>query len=137
MFSRSGAAASLRVCSGEQLILTCQTTQDQLVFWNIYVPYYNRSYSRLHANEGVREVTHEVVDAMVTLTFVRISESGVFPLVSQLSISNAATSLNGTMINCTEYSLRNVILQREIHIISSINRKYYDMKHVVSIYPLP
>ena len=113
------------MCPGEQLTLTCQTAQDQFVAWNIYVPYYNRSYSRLHANEGIREVTNEVVDAMVTLTFMRISEPGVFPLVSQLSINNAATSLNGTMINCTEHSLRNIILQRTIHIINGSNRKYH------------
>ena len=97
------------------------------MIWNINVPYYNKSYNRLHGNEGVREVTHEVVDSLVTLTFERISESGVFPLVSQLTINNAATSLNGTMINCTERTLRNIILQRVIHIIDGHNRKYHDM----------
>ena len=95
--------------------------------WNIYVPYYNRSYPRLHANEGVREVTREVVDSLVTLTYMRISESGVFPLVSQLTINNAATSLSGTIINCTEHTLRNIILQRVIYIIDGRNRKCHDM----------
>ena len=115
------------MCPEEQITLTCRTTQDELVEWHIYVPHYNRSYRRLHANEGLREVTRERVDSMATLSFVRISDSGVLPLVSQLSINNATITLNGTMINCTEISLthqRNITLQRIIHIIDGDNGKY-------------
>ena len=112
MIFEIGAASSPNaVCPDEQLILTCHT-QDQLLAWNVYIPHYNRSYGpKLYAYEGARDTFSVEVEAMVTLTFDRISESGVFPLVSQLSINNVATQLNGTMINYTELTLENIILR--------------------------
>ena len=121
-----GAASSLNVtavCLGEQLTLICQTTRDRCLAWNIYIPHYDKSYSKLYAYEGARDTSSVVVDAMVILTFDRTSASGVFPLVSQLSISTVATQLNGTMINCTERTLENIILQTTLHIIDT-NGKY-------------
>ena len=54
-----------------------------------------------------------------------VSESGVLPLVSQVSINSAASHLNGTMINCTERSLEleNIILWTTVHIIDVVNGK--------------
>ena len=116
------------MCPDEQLILTCHT-QDQLLAWNVYISHYNRSYGpKFYAYEGARDTFSVEVDAMVTLTFDRISESGVFPLVSQLSINNVATQLNGTMINCTELTLENIILQIMLHIIDT-NGEYYHENH--------
>lgn len=107
------------MCPGKQISLICHTDQDQFLKWNVYVPYYNMSYSKIHAYQGIREVTHTEVDPMVTLTFERISESDTLPLVSQLSINNIAALLNETMITCTEQSLRNIKLRRAIHIIDT------------------
>ena len=109
----------LAVCLDEQLMLTCQTTMDRRLSWDIYIPHHDRSYSKLYAYEGARDTSSVEVDAMVTLTFDRTSESEVFPLISQLSVNNVTIHLNGTMINCTERTLRNIILQKTIHIIDT------------------
>ena len=117
------------MCPAEQHILICNTTQDQLLEWNVYIPYYNRSYGpKVYAYQGTRDLSSVVVDSMVTLTFDRTSESGVRPFVSQLSINNVATQLNGTMINCTELTLENIILQIMLHIIDT-NGEYYHENH--------
>lgn len=43
-------------CPGEQLILTyaCETNQDQLLTWDVYVPYYSMFYTQklLHMKES-------------------------------------------------------------------------------------
>ena len=119
-----------KVCPGELITLICQTGHDQLLRWNVYVSYYNMTYSKLIANEGVNEMVSMQVDSMITLTFERISESGTLPLVSQLTINNAAGRLNGTMINCTEHSLDNIIQQRVIH---TINTEANNSEHLTLI----
>ena len=84
MLSGSVANTSLaqdmtRVCPGERLTLVCQTDQDldQILSWNVFIPHYNRSYSKLYAYTGVRDPLSVEIDSMVTLSFDRISESGV------------------------------------------------------------
>ena len=86
------------MCAGKKSALTCQTTMDQHLSWDIYIPHHDRSYSKLYAYEGARDTSSVEVDAMVTLTFDRTSESEVFPLISQLSINNVTTHLNGTLL---------------------------------------
>ena len=118
----------IAVCPAEQHILTCNATQDQLLEWNVYIPYYNMSYGpKLYAYEGARDTSSVEVNPMVTLTFDRTFESGVFPFVSQLSINTVATQLNGTMISCTECTLENIILQAIIHIIDTGEGKHIIM----------
>ena len=111
-------------CPGEQLTLTCQTNMDQILTWDVYVPYYSVFYTKLIANEGVRDMQTVQVDPPVTLTFDRTSESNILPLVSQLTINNITRHLNGTTINCTEHSLGNIIIQEEIHTINTDNSKH-------------
>ena len=64
------------------------------------------------------------IDPTVTLTFDRTSESNILPLVSHLSINSITSHLNGTTINCTEHSMGNIILQREIHITDTSRSMY-------------
>ena len=95
--------------------------------WNVYFPHFNKSYSKFYAYTGVRDPVSFEIDSMVNLSFDRISESGVLPLISQLSITNVAAHLNGTMINCTEHSLEldsNIILQTVVSIINTRVRKF-------------
>ena len=81
------------------------------------------SYTKLIANEGVRDMQTIKVDPTITLTFDRTSESNILPLVSQLFINNITGRLHGTKINCTEHSLG--ILQKEIYIIDTDNGKHH------------
>ena len=80
-------------------------------------------YTKLIANKGVRDMQTIQVDPTITLTFDRISESNILPLVFQLFINNITGRLNGTKINCTEHSLG--ILQKEIYIIDTDNSKHH------------
>ena len=110
------------VCSGKQLTLECQSSlQDEFTLkWAVYVPYHNKTYSKLYSKNGLRDTTSHVIEPMVTLIFDRTSESGSLPLVSQLYINNVPVNLNGTRINCTERNQDiNNIVQTIIQIINS------------------
>ena len=76
---------------------------------------------KLYSINGVRDTKIAEIESMVTLSFIRISESGDLPLVSQLSINNVSVNLNETRINCTERDddNNNIIIQTVIHIIDS------------------
>jgi hypothetical protein len=88
--------------------------------WDVYVPYRNKTYSKLYSKDGVRAPKEVEIESMVTLSFDRISESGNLPLVSQMSINNVSEKLNETRINCTERNNNNHnnIIQTAIHIIN-------------------
>ena len=97
--------------------------QGQLSTWNVHIPHHNKSYSKFYSYTGLRDPISYEIEPMVTLSFDRISESGVLPLISQLSINNVSVNLNRTRINCTERTLDNILLlsnmQTIIHIINS------------------
>jgi hypothetical protein len=109
------------LCPGEQLTLECENSrslqESLLLEWDVYVPYRNKTYSKLYSNDGVRNPVEFEIESMVTLSFDRISESGSLPLVSQLSINNVSVNLNKTRINCTERNNDTIIIQTVIHII--------------------
>ena len=112
------------VCPEEQLTLECQSSlQDKFILeWNVYFPYHNKMPHKLYSINGVRDTRIlSEIESMVTLSFIRISESGDLPLVSQLSINNVSVNLNETRINCTERDddNNNIIIQIVIHIIDS------------------
>ena len=135
MTTRTERGSNLtKMCPGEQLTLMCQTNMDQILTWDVYFPYYPMFYTKLIANEGVRDMQTVRVDPIVTLTFDRTSESNILPLVSQLSINNITGHLNGTTINCTEHSMGNIILQRKIHIIDIANSKQHVHNITTSYY---
>ena len=138
MTTRTEPGSSLTkvpVCPEEHFTLTCQTNLDQILTWDVNVPYSSMFYTILTANEGVRDVQTVQIDSTVILTFDCISESlsNILPLVSQLSINNLTGHLNGTTINCTEHSIGNIILQREIHIIDIANSKQH-VYNIISYY---
>ena len=92
--------------------------QGQLSTWNVHIPHHNKSYSYT----GLRDPISYEIEPMVSLSFDRISESEVLPLISQLSINNVSVNLNRTRINCTERTSDNMLLsnmQITIHIINS------------------
>lgn len=122
-YNDSGSFNVTLVCSGKQLILECRSSlqEDFVLEWDVYIPYHNKSYSKLYSKMGLRDTEQEEIESMVTLVFDRTSESGHLPLVSQLLISNISVNLNRTMVNCTERSQdnNNIIMQTIIHVINS------------------
>ena len=96
--------------------------QGQFLTWNVQIPHYNKSHSQFYSYTGLRDPTYEI-EPMVALSFDRISESGVLPLISQLSINNVSVNLIRTKINCTEHTSDNILIlsnmQTTIHIINS------------------
>ena len=114
------------VCSEEQLTLICMSTHHQgqlFITWNVQIPHYNNSYSKFYSYTGLRDPISYEIEPMVTLSLDRISELGVLPLISQLSINNMSVNLNRTRINCTERTSDNILIlsnmQTTIHIINS------------------
>ena len=101
----------------------CQSTHQQANFltWNVYIPHYNKTYSKSYSISGVRDPVSYEIEPIITLFLNRISEQEVLPLISQLSINNVSVNLNGTRINCTERSDNKLlsIMQTIIHIINS------------------
>ena len=121
MMTRTESRTSItEKCPGEQLTLICRTNQDQLLTWDVYVPYYSMFYTKIVANEGVRDVQTVQVHPTVTLTFDRTSESNILPLVSQLSINNITRHLNGTTINCTERSVGTSYYRKKFTLLTLI-----------------
>jgi hypothetical protein len=54
-----------------------------------------------------------------TFTFSRVSSPGALPLVSNMTIMNVTSNLEGTMISCTglnSSSVSNVVLTTTLHI---------------------
>jgi hypothetical protein len=92
-----------------------------LLEWDVYIPYRNKTYSKLYSKDGIRDPKEFEIESMVTLSFDRTSESGNLPLVSQISINNVSVNLNETRINCIERINDNIIIiiQTVIHIINS------------------
>ena len=122
----SGSFNTPLVCPEEQFTLECKSSlQDKSIIileWNVYIPYLNKMYYRLHSKNGRTDNTAEEIESMVIVSFNRISESGDLPLVSQLSINNVSVNLNETKINCTERNNDNnniIRVQTVIHIINS------------------
>ena len=95
----------LPVCNGDQLTLTCSTSEI-LLRWNITSA----------QNEGVvtppvtRTVSSHSVTSLVTPVFTnsvrvdlhRSSTEDELPLVSSLTISSVNPNLNGTLLTCME-----------------------------------
>lgn len=93
-----------KVCLGEELVLTCTTNENGLV-WRVQL-----------INDQGRSVTHElfffsmdladqmqnVVVNFTNFTSRRTSAQRSSPLVSTLTITNIRTALNMTQVNCSE-----------------------------------
>ena len=87
------------VCPGNQLELTCSTSESMFLQWNLTIPHYEVTDTRvISASNMVGTVTPLQVPS-VAFTFSITSAS---PLTSNLLINSTTGNLNDTKIICTE-----------------------------------
>ena len=100
-------ATSISLCSGDQLILTCNTSTD-LQQWSIQDPTMGMTHTRLIAvpTTGGAAITPLEVQSF-TFTFDVISASNALPLISTLTVDGVTDHLNTSGINCLEIDTGN------------------------------
>ena len=114
------------VCHGEQLQLTCNTT-DVYLRWSYSV--YNDqglliNYTRKISSLDISQQHSRMVVNSTLFDFLRISGRGV-PLISTLTIHSVENTLNGVDIGCTglAHSYETAMATTTVSII---NESYYD-----------
>ena len=128
------------VCSGDQLELTC-SIMGSVLEWQINVTNASsyRIYRRPIISEGqtFTQIYHLMINKNVLLTFSRISNEGVSPLVSRLLINPVSKSLNGTKVICEAEQMSSLQSTTTITVVwdsleyLSIGRHYYYDTQVV------
>ena len=123
--SPSGVAP---VCSGDQLELTCTTTEE-LLQWRFSVIRGNETsateFSRtVHSTGGY--LSHLEVNSIM-FNFSRTTSYDSVPVVSTLLIGPVSNSLNGTVINCvsSEVSSTTIIIRKRYSLQGMIHELYY------------
>ena len=126
------------VCPGGQLNLTCKSNAS-FIEWNVTVPQYQWSLTRLLSNIGT---AHSILPIWINeSTIFNISkmfnETMTLPLISMMFSNNVTTSINGTLIRCTEYYMHldvwmmNTITTR-LHIIEPGTHNHGRFKPIAS-----
>ena len=90
------------VCHGEQIQLTCNTTEIYLK-WSYSL--YNEqglliNYTRKISSLDISQQHSQIVVNSTLFDFIRISDQGL-PLISTLMINSVVNGLNGVDIGCT------------------------------------
>ena len=114
------------VCHGEQLQLTCNTTEVYLT-WSYSL--YNEqglliNYTRKISSLDMSRQYSQIVVNSTLFDFVRISDQGL-PLISTLMISSVVNGLNGVAIGCTGLT-QDFETAVATTTLSIINESYYN-----------
>ena len=114
------------VCHGEQLQLTCNTTEIYLK-WSYSL--YNEqglliNYTRKISSLDISQQHSQIVVNSTLFDFIRISDRGL-PLISTLTINSVGNGLNGVDIGCTglTQSFETAVATTTLSII---NESYYN-----------
>ena len=92
--------ASVLVCPGEQLNLTCQAiTGVTLIQWDLNLPNTSNREIRFISSGGSTENSASIFS--LSQTVFHFSRTSTSPLASLIIIDNVTTSLNGTRLECT------------------------------------
>ena len=92
----------MSVCLGGQLSLTC-TINASFIQWNLNIPHFSPpSITHLFSTNRVTDISETFTINEIDFEILKTSDRGVVPIVSTLSITNASTGLNGTLIQCME-----------------------------------
>ena len=125
ILSPSGVAI---VRSGDQLELTCTTTED-LLQWRFSLILGNGTFTTefsrtVHSTSGY--LSHLEVNSIM-FNFSRITSHGSVPVISTLLIGPVSNSLNGTVINCvtSEVSSTTIIVRRRDSVQGMFHELYY------------
>lgn len=87
------------VCPGEQVDITCTTSDSTFLEWNVTIPYFSVSQTRAISSTNMVDFVSPLQVSSVMFTFEITSRT---PLMSVLSIDSTTSDLNGTRIICTE-----------------------------------
>ena len=87
------------ICSGGQLLLTCERISGPVLFWDVSVPHNMAGTTqRIVQSQGIL-LTPEF---RIGFTEFNISRTFESLLISQLLINNVTTEINGSTIYCSE-----------------------------------
>ena len=93
------------VCNGNQLKVTCSTTETFLR-WNITLPQNGKSsintYTRMVSSHSVTSLVSPILINSTRIDLHRSSVEGELPLISSLMISSVSTIINRTLLTCME-----------------------------------
>ena len=93
------------VCNGNQLKVTCSTTETFLR-WNITLPQNGKSsintYTRTVSSHSVTSLVSPILINSTRIDLHRSSVEGELPLISSLMISSVSTIINRTLLTCME-----------------------------------
>ena len=114
------------VCHGEQLQLTCSTTEIYLK-WSYSL--YNEqglliNYTRKLSSLDISQQHSQIIVNSTLFDFARISHQGL-PLISTLMINSVVNGLNGVDIGCTGLT-QDFETAVAITTLSIINESYYN-----------
>ena len=92
------------VCQeGDQLELMCNTTAGLDHQWLFTIFPENISYTRAPVSSiGIRGTPQALTISSSMITFSRLSDQNVLPLISRVTISPVTSDLNGIVVNCFE-----------------------------------
>ena len=103
------------VCSGGQVLLTCERMSGSILYWDVSVPHpvaTNRE--RIVLNQGILLSP----DFKIGFTEFNVTRTSDSPLTSQLLINNVTTEINRSTIYCSEDGNENNALMVTIDVTS-------------------
>ena len=119
----------ISVCNGDQLQVTCSTTETFLR-WNITLAHDQNeasnainSFTRTVSWLSVTSLVSPVVTNSVMIGLHRSSAKDELPLVSSLTISSVSAIFNHTLLTCTELTSSAESATTLVHIPENVTRK--------------
>ena len=102
------------------MTFTCNVNATALR-WSITIPLVENGFASVIVSHIQTRMINPIrINPDTSLTISRLSPNGTLPLVSNLSVTNVTTDLNGTMVECFT-RINNISFQKvaTIHVISS------------------
>ena len=89
----------LSVCSGGQVLLTCERISGSFLYWNVSAPHPVAT-----TRERIVPIQGGIISPEFKIDFTEfnITCTSESPLISQLLINNVITEINGSTIYCSE-----------------------------------
>ena len=89
------------VCSGGQVLLTCERMSGSFLFWTVSIPRLAMSREVIVSSQGAIDTTALQFNGLHATEF-NIYRTSDSPLISQMLINNVTTEINGSTIYCSE-----------------------------------
>ena len=89
------------VCPGEQLTLTCTANHSTILTWTVVVLLTRGNITETRSVPFMGISLSPFVNNGVRFNFIRTSNAGTLPLISELLIDRVNININGTEIQCS------------------------------------